>query len=203
MRSKLISRLTPLFLLTLLTVPALAEETARGGNAEAAQPSLLDVDLQAAVWVLVIFIVLAYILYKKAWKNVLAGLKAREERIRKDIAMAEAARLKGEATLKEYNAQLATAAAKAQEIIAKAMVDAQAVADRIRVQAQKDAEEAMERATRDIAEARDQAVREIYQQAAVLATSVAEKILRRNLNPDDQRDLVAQGIEQLQAVNRG
>jgi F-type H+-transporting ATPase subunit b len=201
MRSKLISRLAPFLLLTLLAVPAMAEET-HGAPAEA-QRSLLDLDMQSAIWVLVIFIVLAWILYQKAWKNVLKGLKAREERIRNDIAQAEQARLKAEATLKDFNAQLATAAAKAQEIIAKATIDAQAVGDRIRVQAQKEAEEAKERATREIDEARDQALRDIYEQAATLATSIAEKILRRSLNPDDQRDLVAQSLEQVQKVNRG
>src|SRR5512132_128505 len=38
----------------------------------------------AALWVLIIFLVLLAVLYPTAWKNVLAGLKAREERIRKD-----------------------------------------------------------------------------------------------------------------------
>ena len=61
----------------------------------------------SAVWTLIIFLILLGILYKGAWKNVLAGLKGREERIRNDIAQAEAARAKAEATLKEYNAQLA------------------------------------------------------------------------------------------------
>ncbi|HWE96622.1 MAG TPA: F0F1 ATP synthase subunit B [Tepidisphaeraceae bacterium] len=203
MRSKLISRLAPFLLLALLAVPAMAQETTAHAGAAEAQRSLLDLDMQSAIWVLVIFIILAWVLYQKAWKNVLKGLKAREERIRNDIAQAEQARLKAEATLKDFNAQLATAAAKAQEIIAKATIDAQAVADRIRVQAQKEAEEAKERATRDIDEARDQALRDIYEQAATLATSIAEKILRRNLNADDQRDLVAQSLEQVQKVNRG
>jgi len=43
--------------------------------------------LYAAVWVLVIFVVMLAILYPTAWKNVLAGLKAREDRIRRDIAL--------------------------------------------------------------------------------------------------------------------
>ena len=34
----------------------------------------------------------------------------------------------------------------------------------------------------------------------MLATDVAEKILRRNLNPDDQRDLVNRSLEQLQTL---
>jgi F-type H+-transporting ATPase subunit b len=157
----------------------------------------------AAVWVLVIFVVMLAILYPTAWKNVLAGLKAREERIRKDIADAEAARARAEATLKEYNTQLAAAESRVRDMLAKATADGEVIAANIRTRAQQEAEDTRERAMRDIDAARDQAVAQIHEQAAVLATSVAEKILRRNLNPDDQRDLVAQSLSQVETLGAG
>ncbi|HLL91094.1 MAG TPA: hypothetical protein VK324_17475, partial [Tepidisphaeraceae bacterium] len=64
-------------------------------------------------------------------------------------------------------------------------------------------EEAKERAMKDIDAARKDAVREVYEQTAVLATNVAEKILRRSLNAQDQRDLVDQSLNQLQAATAG
>jgi F-type H+-transporting ATPase subunit b len=155
-----------------------------------------------ALWVLIIFVILLAILYPTAWKHVLAGLKARESRIRKDIADAEAARVKAEQTLKDYNAQLAAAADKVREVLAKATADGERLANQIRTHAQQEAEEIKERALKEIETARTQAVADIYQQAAQLATSVAEKILRRNLNPDDQRDLVNQSIEQFSKVGK-
>src|SRR5438105_9335949 len=92
--------------------------------------------LGPAIWTLVVFLIMLAILYPTAWKNVLAGLKKREDRIRKDIADAEAARGKAEATLREYNQQLATAEAKVRDIIAKAGADAEKLATNIRLQAQ-------------------------------------------------------------------
>jgi F-type H+-transporting ATPase subunit b len=157
----------------------------------------------AALWVLIIFIVLLAILYPTAWKNVLAGLKAREERIRKDIADAEAARSRAEATLKDYNAQLATAENRVRDMLAKATADGEAIAAGIRTRAQQEAEETKQRTMREIDAARDQAVSQIHEQAAVLATTVAEKILRRNLNADDQRDLVAQSLNELPTIGAG
>jgi F-type H+-transporting ATPase subunit b len=192
--------MTLLLVLALGAGPALAQEASKSAEAE---PSLLSVDLQSAAWVLGIFLVLAFILYKKAWVNVLAGLKGREQRIRGDIAQAEEARLKAEATLKEYNQQLATAEARARELIAKATVDAVKLADHIKADAENAAQERAERALRDIEDAREQALRDIYAQAADLSTSIAERILKRSLNANDQRDLVAQSIEQVSAVNRG
>ncbi len=158
--------------------------------------------LLSALWVVIIFVILLIALYPTAWKSVLAGLKAREDRIRKDIAEAEAARLKAEATLRDYNAQLATAEAKVRDLLAKAAVEGESIAANLRVQAQQEADAIKERATKDIEVARKQAVAEVYEQTANLATSIAEKILRRNLNPDDQRDLVKGSLEQLQQLNK-
>jgi F-type H+-transporting ATPase subunit b len=155
-----------------------------------------------ALWVIIIFLVLLAVLYPTAWKSVLAGLKKREERIRKDIADAEAARARAEATLKDYNAQLATAENKIRDMLAKAAADGERVATNFKMQAQQESEEIKNRATREIESAKDQALAEVYEKTADLATSVAEKIIRRNLNPEDQRDLVARSLEQLQTVSK-
>lgn len=156
----------------------------------------------SALWVVIIFVVLLVVLYPTAWKNVLAGLKAREERIRSDIAEAEAARSKAEATLREYSAQLATAENRVRDMINSASAEAQKIAAQIRTQGEQEAQASKERATREIEAAKKQALSEIYEQAATLSTSIAEKILRRNLNADDQRDLVASSLEQFQSINK-
>jgi F-type H+-transporting ATPase subunit b len=167
---------------------------------------LADGDLMAFDWlsaalVLVIFLGVVIVLYKTAWKNVLAGLKAREDRIRSAIADADAARAKGEAALKEFNAKLATAETQAREILSNAAIEAEKLANGIRTRAQQEAEEAKERTMKEIESSKRQALTEIYEQTAALATSVAEKILRRNLNADDQRDLVRQSLDELQTVH--
>jgi F-type H+-transporting ATPase subunit b len=154
-----------------------------------------------SITTLLIFIGLLIILSKYAWDPIVGGLKAREDKIRKDIKDAEEARLRADKTLKDYQAQLATAQKQVQDLIAKASSDAQALATSIRMNAQQEAEEAKERAAKEIEAAKNQALAEIYDQAANLATNVAEKILRRNLNADDQRELVRSSIEQLKGVN--
>src|SRR5205085_388944 len=105
-----------------------------------------------------------------AWGPIASGLKAREDKIRKDIADAEAARAKAEATLKEYSAQLATAEARIRDMMAKASADAEKLSTSLRMQAQQEAEEIKERSTRDIEAARKAALNDIYSQAAELST---------------------------------
>src|SRR5665213_16167 len=112
MLKKLLAMTALLFALTLPAQYALAEKigAGEGGPAGAeAKPGLLDVNYSQIAWVLILFVILVIILYRTAWKNVLSGLKAREDRIRNDIAQAESARTKAEQTLADYNQQLLTA----------------------------------------------------------------------------------------------
>jgi F-type H+-transporting ATPase subunit b len=154
------------------------------------------------VTTLVVFVLLVIVLGKFAWGPISGGLKAREDKIRKDIADAEAARAKAEATLREYTARLAAAEGKVRDLLAKATADAETIATNIRARAQQESEEIKERANKDIETARDQAIGQIHNEAVNLATIIAEKILHRNLNPDDQRDLLARSLEQLQTIGR-
>lgn len=159
-------------------------------------------DIANAIWVLVIFIVMLAILYPTAWKGVLAGLKAREERIRKDIAEAEAARVKAEATLAEYNKQLAQAEDRVRSMLAKAQTEGESLAAAIREKATGEAEGIKTKALADIEEAGKAAVAQVHQHAVELSTLIAEKIIRRNLNADDQRELVRASLQQLDAAKR-
>jgi F-type H+-transporting ATPase subunit b len=189
----------------------LAQEAGEAHVGQAVEPAgeagsehqLVEFRPSEAIWVIVVFVILLIVLYPTAWKSVLAGLKAREQRIRADLEAAEAQRLKSEATLREYTAQLASAEASVREMLSKAGADAEKIAANIRLHAQQEVEEIKERAAREIESAREQALSEIYSQAADLSTHIAEKILRRSLNADDQRDLVARSLEQLQTLNRG
>jgi len=167
-----------------------------------ADAQLLEFNPASAIWILAIFCCVAIILYRTAWKNVLIGLKAREARIRRDIADAESARHKAEDILRQYDSRLSEAEDKVREILDKAVADAEKIGTSIRMKAQEEAEDAKERATKEIESAKNTALTEIYQQTANLATSVAEKIIRRNLNPDDQRDLVEQSLKQLQNIGQ-
>ena len=155
-----------------------------------------------AITTLVVFLLLVVVLGKFAWGPIATGLKAREDKIRKDIEEAEAARGRAEKTLAQYNQQLATAEEKVRQIIATAGADAEKLATNIRMKAQADAEEIKERATKDIEAARDAAVRDFQQYAAEVATNAAEKIIRRNLNASDQQDLVRQSLDQLQTISK-
>jgi len=200
MKRRWLMLITMVLLLSASAGPLLAAEAAE--PPPQLLPGLSFETIATALTTIIVFVVLVVILGKFAWGPITAGLKAREDKIRKDITDAEQAREKAEATLREYSAQLATAETKVRELLAKATADAEKLAANIKTQAQADAEDAKNRATKDIETAKQAAITELYAQTATLATSIAEKIIKRSLNPDDQRDLVNSGIAQFQKVSK-
>src|SRR5665213_1589482 len=81
-------------LLWTLAVTSPAAEVSRGESPNASaqtatgEHGILDFDYGSAIWTLIIFLILLLILYKGAWKNVLAGLRGRAQRIRNDLFQA-------------------------------------------------------------------------------------------------------------------
>jgi F-type H+-transporting ATPase subunit b len=199
----IMKRLSP-FLVGLLILAGPCVTSALAADA-APEPQLINMnpgmtEVITSLTTIVIFCALLAVLGKFAWGPILKGLQAREEGIRSDIEKAEASRKAAEKALAEYNAQLAKAGDKVREILDGARTDAEKIATSIRIAAQSEAEEIKERATREIEAAKNAALSEVYAATADLATSVAEKILRRQLNSGDYRDLVDQSVAQFEKV---
>src|SRR5215212_1419844 len=119
---------------TVHDTTATNEHGGAGGHAEK-EPQLLSGGKEGAITALVtliVFGVLVAVLSKTAWGPIAKGLQDREDKIRRDIEEAEAARARSEATLKEYQQQLATAEARVRELLSKATVDAEQIATSIR-----------------------------------------------------------------------
>src|SRR5215207_2341356 len=112
------SHMVRIILALLLTLSAAgtafaadAGHDAHGGGAAAAEQKLSPVPtlpqaIAPAVTTLIVFALLVAVLGKFAWGPIATGLKNREDKIRRDIADAEAARKRAEATLAQYNQQL-------------------------------------------------------------------------------------------------
>ncbi|WP_432797796.1 F0F1 ATP synthase subunit B [Poriferisphaera sp. WC338] len=182
--------------------PATAFAAAPAGDeavdAHAAQieedKSLLSFDPGILVWELVLFLVLFAVLAKFVWPPILKGLQDREQKIEGDLANAEKASNDATSKLDELKAQLADANKQAQEIIDASRVEAQKLAEQIKSQAEADTQTRLERVESEIRGAKEAALAEIYEQTAALSTSVAGKILQKEISADDQRSLIDQSL---------
>ncbi|RIK66385.1 MAG: ATP synthase F0 subunit B [Planctomycetota bacterium] len=171
---------------------------AHGDDAHAAdKPALLQWDLGTALWSIIVFLILLTVLRVTAWKPVLKGLQQRENFITESLARARHEREASEKLLAEYNAKLAAARDEAHSIIDEGRRDAEEVKKRIHNEAKAEADAILSRARRDIQIARDDAIKQLNDQAILLATSIASKIVRKELTVTDHQKLLDESLAEL------
>jgi F-type H+-transporting ATPase subunit b len=117
-------------------------------------------------------------------------LDERQERIRESMERAEALREESTRAAEAVKAQLDEARREGQNIINNANQIAERIRSERQQQAQAEYEAILKRAQEDAAREREQAFAELRQQVADLAVSAAERIIRRQLDPAAQRQLV-------------
>jgi len=154
-------------------------------------------DVGTALWVLIIFGLVVFVLGRYAWPPILTGLQDREKFIRTSLEEARRDRAEAEARLQQYEERLNAARGEATAIVEEARRDAEVVKRRIQDDAEVEAGRIVERAKREISLAKETAVKDLYSLSARLTTEVAGKILAREIKPADHERLIRESIERL------
>ena len=173
--------------------PALA---ASGGG----ESNIFAGDLGNAIWTLVIFGLVLFVLGKYAWGPMLDSLQQREKFIRESLEQAKADRESAEARLKEYEEKLTSARAEATAIVEEGRKDAHEARHRIEEDARAEADKMVERAKREIQIAQQTAVKELYAASASLATDLAGRVLGREVKPEDHERLITESLDELDNI---
>jgi len=151
---------------------------------------------------IVVFLIAFFILWRLVWPKITRALDERDRKIRDEIRAAEEAREQAKAALAQYERELAGAREEASRMIQHAKGQAKAAAEELKRRNEQEVTEMRQRATREIETAKDSAISEIHAEAASLATSIASRILQREISVDDQRRLVDESLERLTTVGR-
>lgn len=168
-----------------------------GDDAHGEKPVLLSFDPGTAIWAIIVFVALLLVLRGSAWNPILRGLQDREAFIEKSINDAKTEREEAKKLLADYQAQLDKAREEATAIVEEGRRDADGVRQRMLEDARKEAEELSARARREIRLATDGAIKELYDRTANLAVDVAGQIIRKELSPDDHRQLVDEALQKM------
>ncbi|HEV7671348.1 MAG TPA: F0F1 ATP synthase subunit B [Thermoanaerobaculia bacterium] len=192
-------RKTSLFLASSLLflgglVPALAQEAHGGGSVN---PFAGDVG--NAIWTVLIFGLLLFVLGKYAWGPILSGLQARESFIREALEKADRDRKESAAKLQEYVDKINASRAEASAIVEEGKRDGDALKRKIEEDAKAEAMAIISRGKREIEIATDTAIKDLYARSTQLATAIASGILGREIQAKDHDQLVADTIARLSA----
>lgn len=158
---------------------------------------LLSVNSGLMVWTVLIFLTVLALLYKFAYPHILGAVEAREQRIRDLLDEAARDREEAQALLAKQKQELEQIRHRAQEAMAESRTAAERLRDDILAQARSEQENILLRARRDIAAEREAALEAVRLEAVEIALAAAEKLVRKNLNADDNRRLVRDYLGQL------
>ena len=187
----------------VMTVSLSSAGSALAAEGGGDSPSLFTGDLGNVLWSLLTFVAVLVVLGKFAWKPILGALQKREDFIRESLHKAKHDRDEAEARLKEYMVKIEAARAEASAIVQEGRRDGEVLKQRIEEKAREEADAMIQRAKREIGIATDTAVKDLYSLTASLATDVASRIIRKELNAADHQRLVAEALDELGAVRVG
>ena len=154
-----------------------------------------DIVMSILTWVT--FFILLVILKKFAWKPILKGLDEREEHIRKSLQEADQAKEQLAQIEKKKIQILEEAKTQANAIIEQSRKMGNELATQIEGRAKKSAEEIISSAHQEIEGECERARKALKKESAQTAVSLAEKILKENLDTEKNRKLINQAIKDL------
>ena len=180
-----------LSLSTLLVAVNAGVAAAQEGAAPAPSGGgLMSLQLNLMFWTLIIFVLLAWLLAKFAFKPITAAVEAREKALEDAIEGAKRDRDAAAKVLAEHQAQLDAARGEAQKLIA----DGRAVAEKMRAdlleQTRREQQDMLERARREIESEKERAIAQLRREAVDLALAGASKVIEQNLESEKNRQLV-------------
>jgi len=190
------ARLASLAMLALPTLALAAEDGAKPDPVGTPMSSLVPL-----IVAMVVFIIVLGFLAVAVWPKIVKGLDERANKIREEIASAEAARQQAKDALDQYQKSLAEARTEAQKMLDATKTQQTKLAQELKAKAEIEASDLKDKALRDIEAARKAAVSEMYNDAANLATMIASKLLAREVSSGDQQRLIDEAIGEMNASN--
>jgi F-type H+-transporting ATPase subunit b len=180
----------------LFLLPALILGSAAPAYAAEEGGGLLSVNEGLIVWTIVIFLIVFAILAKFAFPKILGAVEARERHLADLAAAAERDRAEAATLLEQTRREMDETRARIQTAIAESRTEVERMKADILADARREQEELMLRARRDVAAERAVALDTVRRDAVDLAIAAAEKLVRRNLDAEDNRRLVREFLGQ-------
>jgi F-type H+-transporting ATPase subunit b len=149
------------------------------------------------IWTLISFGITFYVLRRFAFGPIQKIIDERRQRIRESIQEAERARSEARKLLEEHKELRAQARGEAEGILAEARRVADSMAQRVKEETEADRQRRLEETRKQIEAETARALEQIRSEVASLALVAAEKVTRKALDRDDQKQLIADAVKEL------
>ena len=143
--------------------------------------SLITPDFGLIVWMTLIFGIVFFILAKWGFPMITDSVQKRADRINASIKAAKEAEEKLRNLAAEQSEMIEEARKEQARILKEAAASRDMIVEQAKVQAQDEATKIMDHARTQIAADKESALRDIRKEVALLSVSVAEKVLKKDL----------------------
>jgi F-type H+-transporting ATPase subunit b len=142
------------------------------------------------------FAVLMLLLWLFAYKPVMRKMDERAKRIKESLEQAETIKQQSALAEKEMASRLEEAGLEGRRLVEQAMTSGEAVRQKALVEARQEADKLLARARGEINQERDEVIGEIRREFADLTMLATEKVIKRSLDKESQRQLIDDVLEE-------
>jgi F-type H+-transporting ATPase subunit b len=159
--------------------------------------SLIEINWTLGVQ-LVSFLLLLAVLYKLMYRPLLGALEGRSAAIQQQLAEAQAAREEAQRALGAMEERIRAAQAEAQALRERALREAAELRERLSAEARQEAARLIEGAQAQVSQEVRRARAELRAEVGVLATQIAERLIRKSLNDEDHQRLLREALARIE-----
>ena len=159
--------------------------------------SLIEINWTLGVQ-LVSFLLLLAVLYKLMYRPLLGALEGRSAAIQQQLAEAQAAREEAQRALGAMEERIRVAQAEAQALRERALREAAELRERLSAEARQEAARFIEGAQAQVSQEVRRARAELRAEVGVLATQIAERLIRKSLNDEDHQRLLREALARIE-----
>lgn len=161
---------------------------------------LLTPDSGLIFWMLIAFGVVFFVLAKYGWPVITKMIESRKQYIDESLENARKANERL-AQLQEETAKMLKQAQEQQsKILAEAVEMRNQIVEKAKTEATNEGQKLLQEAKQQIAQEKESAIRDIRREVGVLSVEIAEKVLRQNLqNDNDQMAMIDRMLDEIMA----
>jgi len=179
-------------------IPILAAAEVPGDPSLAGQ---FGIDLKLIVAQVINFAIVAFLLWKFAFKPVMSTLEERQQKISEGLQFAEESKVQLAETEKRQAEVLREANTKAQEILHDARENARQFEEKMKGETSAQIEEMRRRAEEANELERQKMLGEVRQEIARLVVETSQKVLQRELGVEERNRLNTSAAEEIARLN--
>jgi F-type H+-transporting ATPase subunit b len=177
--------------LVALALPVLVEAS------EGGESSLIEINWTLGVQ-LISFLLLLAVLSKLMYRPVLAALEGRSVAIQRQLAEAQAAREEAQGQLASMEERIRAAQADAAALRERALREAAELRERLSAEARQEATRLIEGAQAQVSQEVRRARAELRAEVGVLATQIAERLIRKSLTDEDHQRILREALARIE-----